>query len=873
MPIALAIPVATAVIKASGLLIGSIFHEVSKHFRNNSEVSSAKALLFIEDEYPPHLEDASEAPLSSAMVVYESRSIIPSSSSRVLVNLNRSLVNIWSQLESLPGEVFATPMLGFGFRELMLMDSSNASHDLKRLVGWYLGRIIDMTQSAFRSFEADWKEMISGSGSGSFVEKKAITSISTLLQIRLSSFLSTAVVIVKEAPILLMKREQERFKIVATPFPTSTEVPLSDMIEGDHNVEESDIAVEVGKRWLSSFLMLIAQVKHILSMVFVSLDSLLDPFRRGSIKVSALICAMLLVGAIVGWIIPLVLVIGGCEESILTREIISLDTTGLASSIATPGFTSLQSGIISNEMVSFASRNLDDLLSLSVNSHEGEGPVGTDFDTNCSLSLPHWLDCLLWNGSISQSDTAVETLSQFTWDDVKTSPSHHLSHAHARFANVNEQGYDETISSVRIAAELHTSTEIEPFDSRALIVIVHSSMGLLQWPDGEVSIDSHVSSSDIVVHQSHTEVKAVVQFRHSGPSQWTRNGCNCEWSRFAFTVRQNRNKLLSFELIATEQSSLTEVDAFDKAALEDLQHSWMKVEGLGDSWTHIHHAIDSLFIAMVDLDEGASYSRRVATKHSVLVVAEVFGIYIAAFSVEDGSLFIAHVAQPLEKAIDDSNLKHASDCTRSSITLLIADYEQAQEHSEISYPSRELLCIEKPSCSPIGLVSVSVSVSASDQLMSQVILIWPVDVLSRDLSQPQLGVSLSTLSETNHLKLEYSFEVVQAGISSMIFDSCYLAWVILLLMWNNCDGNFLSETEMVSNSETSIDFSATDEDAIFADEWNEPEERRHSLKWKRSSTASKALHSDLGRHWKSPSKRRRRKSTRSRSKPKYYEPM
>ena len=837
MPIALAIPVATAVIKASGLLIGSIFHEVSKHFRNNSEVSSAKALLVIEDEQPPHLEDASEAPLSSAMVVYESRSIIPSSSSRVLVNLNRSLVNIWSQLESLPGEVFATPMLGFGFRELMLMDSSNASHDLKRLVGWYLGRIIDMTQSAFRSFEADWKEMISGSGSGSFVEKKAITSISTLLQMRLSSFLSTAVVIVKEAPCFLMKREQERFKILTTPFPTSTEAPLSDMIEGDHKVEQSDIAVEVGKRRLSSILMLIAHVKHILSMVFVrSLDSLLDPFRRGSIKVSALICAMLLVGAIVGWIIPLVLVIGGCEESILTREIISLDTTGLASSIATPGFTSLQSGIISNEMVSFASRNLDDLLSLSVNSHEGEGPVGTDFDTNCSLSLPHWLDCLLWNGSISQSDTAVETLSQFTWDDVKMSPSHHLSRANARFANVNEQGYDETISSVRIAAEIHTSAEIEPFDSRALIV--HSSMGLLQWPDGEVSIDSHVSSSDIVV-QSHADVTAVVQFRHSGPSQWTRNGCNCEWSRFVFTVKQNHDKLLSFGLIATERSSLTEVDAFDKAALEDSQHSWMKVEGLGDSfsqpsfevmsvsritsnaelshWTHIHHAIDSLFIAMVDLDEGASYSRRVATKHSVLVVAEVFGIYIAAFSVEDGSLFIAHVAQPLEKAIDDSNLKHASDCTRSSITLLIADYEQAQEHSEISYPSRELLCIEKPSCSPIGLVSVSVSVSASDQLMSQVILIWPVDVLSRDLSQPQLGVSLSTLSETNHLKLEYSFEVVKAGISSMIFDSCYLAWVLLLLMWNNCDGNF-SETEMVSNSETSMDFSTTDEDAIFADD-------------------------------------------------------
>ena len=41
---------------------------------------------------------------------------------------------------------------------------------------------------------------------------------------------------------------------------------------------------------------------------------------------------------------------------------------------------------------------------------------------------------------------------------------------------------------------------------------------------------------------------------------------------------------------------------------------------------------------------------------------------------------------------------------------------------------------------------------------------------------------------------------------------------------------------------------------------------------KSSRRELKALHSDLGSHWNSPSKRRMRRSTRTRSRPQYFQP-
>jgi hypothetical protein len=104
-------------------------------------------------------------------------------------------------------------------------------------------------------------------------------------------------------------------------------------------------------------------------------------------------------------------------------------------------------------------------------------------------------------------------------------------------------------------------------------------------------------------------------------------------------------------------------------------------------------------------------------------------------------------------------------------------------------------------------------------------------------------------------------------------------FVLLLLVLLCCnadsDGNTngldvapASETSPGADSEE-----ASEAEAAFVADENVEEEAlipvANSKSLRREATT---LQSDLGRHWKSPSKRRTRKSSRTRSKPNYYEP-
>jgi len=102
-----------------------------------------------------------------------------------------------------------------------------------------------------------------------------------------------------------------------------------------------------------------------------------------------------------------------------------------------------------------------------------------------------------------------------------------------------------------------------------------------------------------------------------------------------------------------------------------------------------------------------------------------------------------------------------------------------------------------------------------------------------------------------------------------------LLLLVLLCCNADSDGNTngldvapASETSPGADSEE-----ASEAEAAFVADENVEEEAlipvANSKSLRREATT---LQSDLGRHWKSPSKRRTRKSSRTRSKPKYYEP-
>jgi len=103
--------------------------------------------------------------------------------------------------------------------------------------------------------------------------------------------------------------------------------------------------------------------------------------------------------------------------------------------------------------------------------------------------------------------------------------------------------------------------------------------------------------------------------------------------------------------------------------------------------------------------------------------------------------------------------------------------------------------------------------------------------------------------------------------------------MLLMLAYCNSDGITDEPDDIAATSEispgTDLDLEeAPDDEVIFIDEENgaETEEVLSLITNPKPSKLVTALHSELGRHWKSPSKRRRRRSSRICSRPNYFEP-
>eukprot|EP00984_Skeletonema_dohrnii_P017667 scaffold8101_cov72-Skeletonema_dohrnii-CCMP3373.AAC.2 len=167
--------------------------------------------------------------------------------------------------------------------------------------------------------------------------------------------------------------------------------------------------------------------------------------------------------------------------------------------------------------------------------------------------------------------------------------------------------------------------------------------------------------------------------------------------------------------------------------------------------------------------------------------------------------------------------------------------------------------------------------------LSQALLVSSND-LSKDLAQPGLSLFSSTASNV-HSKIDQfavlllgkpALNVLKGATTINVLELRHLAFVLLLLLYDDSDsGVNANEVESTQDSEIPADLEeATEDEAACIHERNEAEEDVPNTNFKSSKRVSKALHSELGRHWKSPSKRRRqrRRSSRTRSKPKYYEP-
>ena len=169
--------------------------------------------------------------------------------------------------------------------------------------------------------------------------------------------------------------------------------------------------------------------------------------------------------------------------------------------------------------------------------------------------------------------------------------------------------------------------------------------------------------------------------------------------------------------------------------------------------------------------------------------------------------------------------------------------------------------------------------------LSQALLVSSND-LSKDLAQPGLSLFSSTASNV-HPKIDQfavlllgktALNVLKGAPSINVLELRHLAFVLLLLLYNDSDSDVnANEAESTQDLEIPADLEeATEDEVACIREGNEADEDVDedvpNTTCKSSKRISNVLHSELGRHWKSPSKRRRRRGSRTRSKPKYYEP-
>ena len=304
MPVTLAIAIAAAV-KAGCLLIGK---EFMKRFGDVSHEDAAGAsCLLIKDRLGQ--ETTKESP-SDALILYASREVVLSTSSRALAILTTSLA-LGSQFDELESNLFCV-MKSFKF-----------------FAAWYRAPCVDLVQSAFRSVISDMKMRIAsffGSVSESAVQKKAVASISFLTQVNFSMLMHQVILISKGAASLLKSRTEKNMStLLGQIFPSG--------IGGESRCFDvlTDSTSHIGSCMEKYLAMVTTFVKQALVIFSDTSKSFVGALLQlQSTKVMTLVSLICIGVSFIGWNIPLMAFDGSeLKQCSLQQPIISEAVTDL----------------------------------------------------------------------------------------------------------------------------------------------------------------------------------------------------------------------------------------------------------------------------------------------------------------------------------------------------------------------------------------------------------------------------------------------------------------------------------------------------------------------------------------------------------------
>eukprot|EP00984_Skeletonema_dohrnii_P021997 scaffold11111_cov151-Skeletonema_dohrnii-CCMP3373.AAC.2 len=507
MPVAIAILVAA--VKAGGLLIGSIVHEVGQHFGNDHK--TAKALCLPIKDAPLCLQDSSNVTPSNAVVLYASRSIMQSSSSRVLVSLDNDSEEK-SQLDKLVNNLcFIVPDY------------------LKIFAEWYCARIIVMMQSATRLFITDIKEAIAssvGSTSESDIDTKANASISCscLFQMISCWFLAKIIYNMNKATHLFMScAGKDISKLLGQGFPNESQANQSckdfDLTQ-DNTPDRSSTVGDVGTIMLRYPTMFIAYFKRTFVMLFEhNWSGLLHTGQHSSVKVSSLMYLMLFVGvSIIGWSIPFTLIDGKPEGSTLQQSLNSFESAGLETSldlelearvcdpIAFPSTSPNANGVVASSPSSIFANFYSVSTYLQANESPEDIDPGLD---DYARSLPIWSDDEVGTDPISQTiyhwNNETEALSQIAW---KAESTHWIQSRATLEIFVLEWVPGEVLflASRRFALKHFTLLARKEFEVADSMDETYSSFSIAQSPQAQFFVEVNDRSPSISVSDGRSSI-------------------------------------------------------------------------------------------------------------------------------------------------------------------------------------------------------------------------------------------------------------------------------------------------------------------------------------------------------------------------------
>eukprot|EP00985_Skeletonema_marinoi_P012918 scaffold6326_cov92-Skeletonema_marinoi.AAC.1 len=598
---------------------------------------------------------------------------------------------------------------------------------------------------------------------------------------------------------------------------------------------------------------------------------------------TTLVCLLLCVSiSVVGWSIPLMLFDGSkLEQGFLQHQNIPeavLDLEAGAFSSITSRLASLP-GDTSNSLISMESiSNVVDLHSFST----VMGTIDRQADLNRPGLADYTLCMLLWQANDLSTASTPGLQSGYHFDDKAAADS--LAAWDIEASYCIQSGFRS--GSALESSLFHSSrgTAATHFDSYVVSAIVDEAFALSfisQALQNQSSVELGCFPSRSAPDGDISTMTMMIIIA-AGPSEiFIINFLTREFDGYSDSMHADDRYLdhpgledYSLSLLLrsdndffTASSSGMHTDCFwDDEAAAAIPLDW-NIEA-----THCIQSESSLFIYV--LGDLSSETERFATTHFASVVVKAFDGYTAptianaTFTLTPS--FIAQASQnqssiespgrSLPRSVSDD------DTLTSSMSMMVTELGPPQELSIFrnrAFDASDLIHIHPhpqlrlpaPSDRTSGFAKPKASVS------------------SVSISRPKSFFAAAPSS--------LSLNALKDSTSLNIFcELRQLALMLLMLAYCNSDGITDEPDDIAATSEispgTDLDLEeAPDDEVIFIDEENGAEAAEVlSLitNPKPSKRELTALHSELGRHWKSPSKRRRRRSSRICSRPNYFEP-